>query len=96
MATSSDFTPSGRLTNTPVTSFSITSSENIFQDEIALLFTPQERKIQAIPGSCLAPAGICGVSKTQLQAKRKAAKNAKAELVKDNKLPLQLVRPSLS
>jgi hypothetical protein len=51
---SSDFTPFGRSIDTPVTSFSITSGEDIFQDEIPLLFPPQERKIHAIPGSHLA------------------------------------------
>jgi hypothetical protein len=95
-ARSGDFTPSGRSTDTPVFSFSITSGEYIFQNNIALLITPQEYKIHAIFGSHLAPAGVCSITKTQTQAKRKAAKNAKAESVKDKKLPLQLVRPSLS
>jgi hypothetical protein len=96
MATSGDFTPSGLSTNTPVTSFSITSGEDIFQDNIALFVTPQECEIHAILGYCLAPTGVCGVPKTQLHTERKAAKNAKAELIEDKKSPLQLVRLSPS
>jgi hypothetical protein len=84
-ATSGDFPPSSRSTDTPVFSFSITSGEDIFQDNIALLVTPQKHKFHAIFGSHLAPPGICGITKTQPQAKQKAAKNAKAESVEDKK-----------
>jgi hypothetical protein len=82
-ATSDDFTPSGQSTDNPVFTFSITSGEDIFQDNIALLVAPQECKIHTIFCSCLAPAGVCGITKTQPQAKRKAAKKAKAKLVED-------------
>jgi hypothetical protein len=95
-ATSSDVTPSGRLTDTPVTSFIITSKEDIFQANTALLFAPQKGASHAILGLCPAPAGVCGISKTQLLAKWKAAKNAKSESHEDKKSSLQLVRPSLS
>jgi hypothetical protein len=81
-----DFTPPSRSTHTSVFCFSITSGEDIFQDNIALLITPQERKIHAIFGSRLALASVCCVTKTQPQTKRKAAKNAKAELVEDKKI----------
>jgi hypothetical protein len=73
------FGPSLFLTGTT------TSEEDIFQANIALLFTPQEGASHAILGLCLAPAGICGVSKTQHLAKRKAEKNAKSELDEDKK-----------
>jgi hypothetical protein len=89
MVTSGDLTPSGRSAGTPVFSFRITGGEDIFQDNIALLITPQKFKIQAIFGTCLAPASICGITKTQPQAKWKAAKNAKAELVEDKKLAIE-------
>jgi hypothetical protein len=87
-ATSGDVTPYGRLTDTPVTSFRITSKEDIFQANIALLFAPQEGASHAILGLCLALAGVCGVSKTQLLAERKAVKNAKSELDEDIKFAI--------
>ncbi len=55
------------------------------QANFALLTTPQERKIHAILGSCLALTRIPGAPKTQLQAKQKTAKNLKAKLVEDKK-----------
>ncbi len=85
-ATSGDVTLSCRSTDTPVTSFRITSKEDIFQANIALLFAPQEGASHAILGLCLAPAGVCGISKIQLLAKRKAAKNAKSESDEDKKI----------
>ncbi len=39
----------------------------------------------AILGLCLAPAGVCSISKTLLLAKRMAAKNAKSESDEDKK-----------
>ncbi len=87
-AMSGDVTPSGRSTNTPIISFSITSGEDIFQANIALLFAPQEGASHAILGLCLAPAGVCGVSKTQLHAKRKTAKNVKSESDEDKKFAI--------
>jgi hypothetical protein len=95
-ATIGDVTPSGRLTDIPLTSLRITSEEDIFQANIALLFAPQEGASHAILGLCLAPAGVCGISQTQLLAKRTAAKNAKCESDEDKNSPLQLIRPSLS
>ncbi len=92
MATSSDFTPLGWSTDTLVFSFSISSGENIFQDNITLLIIPQEHKIHAIFGSCLVSPGICGVTKTQPQAKRKAAKNPKAKLVEDKKIAVAALK----
>jgi hypothetical protein len=88
MATSGDVTPSGRSTYTPVTSFRIISGEDIFQANIALLFAPQEGTSYATLGLCLAPAGVCGVSKTQLHAERKAAKNEKSESDEDKKIAI--------
>jgi hypothetical protein len=83
MVTSNDFTPYGQPTDTPVTSFSITSGKDIFQENIALLVTPQDHEIHAIFGSLLAPAGACGITNIQPQAKQKAVKNTKAKLVED-------------
>jgi hypothetical protein len=82
---SGDVTPSGRSNDTPITSFRIISKEDIFQAYIALLFAPQECVSHAILGLCLAPASICSISKTQLLAERKAAKNAKSESDEDKK-----------
>jgi hypothetical protein len=93
---SGDVTPSGWLTGTPITSFKVTSREDIFQTNISLLFTRQEGASHTILDLCLAPAGVCSISKTQLHAKQKAVKNAEAELDEDKNSPLQLVRPSLS
>jgi hypothetical protein len=76
------------LTDTPVFCFSITSGEDIFQDDIALLITPQECDIHAIIGSQLAPTNVCGITKNQPQAKRKAAKNGKAESVESIKIAI--------
>jgi hypothetical protein len=84
-ATSGDLTPPSQSIDTPVFHFSITSGEDIFQDNIALLDTPQEHEIHTIFGSCLALASVCGIIKTQPQAKQKAAKNIKAKSVKDQK-----------
>ena len=42
----------------------------------------------AILSLCLAPAGVCGISKIQLLAKPKAAKNAKSESDKDRKFAI--------
>jgi hypothetical protein len=78
-AMSGDVTLSSRSTDTSVNSFRITSEEDIFQANIFLLFAPQEGASHAILGICLAPAGICGVTKTQLLAKQKAAKNVKSK-----------------
>jgi hypothetical protein len=88
MAMSGDVTLSSWLAKTPVTSFSITSEEDIFQANIALLFVSQEGTKHAILGLCLASAGICSISKIQLLAKRKAAKNAKFESDKDKKFAI--------
>jgi hypothetical protein len=76
-AKSGNLTPSGRSTLTSITSFSTNSIENIFQDNFALLATLQDCKIHAPPGPCPACARIHGATKTQLQAKRKATKDAK-------------------
>jgi hypothetical protein len=85
MAKSGDLTPSGRSTATSITSFSINSVKDIFQDNFALLATLQERKIHAPPGPYPARAGVRSATKTQLQAKRTATKDAKAKAVEDKK-----------
>jgi hypothetical protein len=87
-STSGNFTPSGRSTATSITSFSTNSGEDIFQDDFALLTTPQKREIHTTLGSRPALAGFHGAPKTQLHAKQKAAKNAKAKLVKDKKIAI--------
>ncbi len=79
-AFSGDFIPSGQSTNTSVFSFSITSSEDIFQDNIALLVTPQECKIHAIFGSRLAPAGICGVTKNPALSRAEGSKEDEGQV----------------
>ncbi len=83
MAKSGDLTPSGWSTATSVTSFSTNSSKDIFQDDFALLATLQECKIHAPPSPRQARAGVCGTTKTQLQSKRKATKDAKAKAVEE-------------
>jgi hypothetical protein len=42
----------------------------------------------AILSLCLAPAGVCGISKIQLHAKWKAAKNAKSDSDEDKKFAI--------
>jgi hypothetical protein len=93
MAKSGDLTPSGQSTATSVTSISTNRCNDIFQDDIVLLATLQECKIHSPPGPHLAWAGVCGNTKTQLQAKRNAAKDAKAKTVEDKKKLLHLLRP---
>jgi hypothetical protein len=93
MAKSGKLTTSGRLTATSVTSFSTNSGEGILQDNYALLATLQEREIHAPPSPRPARAGARSATKTQLQAERKAAKDARANAVEDKKLSPQLVRP---
>jgi hypothetical protein len=84
-AKSGDLTPSGRLTATSVTSFSTNSIKDIFQDNIALLGTLQECKIQTPSSPHPACAGVCGTTKTQIHTERKAVKDAKAKVVEDGK-----------
>jgi hypothetical protein len=85
-AKSCKLTTSGHSTATFVTIFSTNSGEGILQAVNALLATLQEQEIHAPPGPRPARASARGITKTQLQAKHMAAKNGKANAVKDKKI----------
>jgi hypothetical protein len=87
-AKNGNLTPSGRSTATSITSFSTNSIKDIFQDNSTLLATLQEHEIHDPLGSCPACAGVCGTTKTQLQAKWKAAKDAKTKGIEKRKLAM--------
>jgi hypothetical protein len=55
---------------------------------LALLATLQDCKIRAPPSPCPAHARVCSTTKTQLQAKWKAAKDLKAKAIKERKFAL--------
>jgi hypothetical protein len=85
MAKHGTVTKSGQSTVTLATSFSTATGEVLSNDEHAFLSKLQGTPIHAPPGPCLLCTEAGPVTKTQLNADRKSAKEAKAKLAKVKK-----------